>query len=68
MSAEKTRAKRQTTHPMRTRRQNTARASQAERNPLSPGQQLDRLDRRLGVGVGAGRERARLTGQIERES
>lgn len=38
---------------------------QAKRNQLSPQEQLNILDSRLGVGVGATRERARLTAMLK---
>lgn len=37
---------------------------QAYRDSLTPRQQLLRIDRRLGVGVGAQKERAKLIGQM----
>lgn len=41
-------------------RRDAAMERQAERDKLTPSQQIARLDRILGVGVGATRERAKL--------
>ncbi len=49
------------THPRRMARQTGAEVRQEERERRSPAQQLAELDARLGVGVGARKERARLT-------
>lgn len=39
--------------------------AQKSATPISPQEQLRRLDQRLGKGVGAKRERARLAGKVE---
>lgn len=49
----------------RTEKQRRAEELRAERGKLSPKQQLQRLDWRLGKGVGAKKERARLAEMIE---
>lgn len=54
----------------RTKRVVAARRAEAEKMAavnalLSPTQKLEKLDKRLGVGVGAVKERARLARQIE---
>tara|TARA_R110002020_G_scaffold202722_1_gene405818 strand:+ start:7028 stop:7207 length:180 start_codon:yes stop_codon:yes gene_type:complete len=41
-----------------------AKERQSLRNKLTPEQQLARLDKKLGVDIGAARERARLKGMI----
>lgn len=46
-------------------RRKFAQQLQEERAKRTPQQQLDRLDRLLGTGVGAVRERTRLQKQIE---
>lgn len=46
-------------------RQAEAEVRQLFRGNLSPEQQLDALDKRLGYGQGASKERTRLAGQIE---
>lgn len=50
-----------TYHPKKSDRQMRARDRQIVRDALTPKQQIATLDRRLGVGVGAVKERARLT-------
>ena len=47
-------------HAVREERKENADARQQLRDELTPAQQLARLDERLGVDVGAKRERARL--------
>lgn len=56
-----TKPKRTTTHPLRTARRDEATKQAAKREKLSPRQQLNRLDRRLGKGQGAAKERTRLS-------
>jgi hypothetical protein len=53
------------TKSMREERRKLAEVRQAEYAALSPQEKLARLDQRLGVGVGAKRERAWLQKQIE---
>jgi len=48
------------THPFEELRRKDAIERQEERNKRSPLEQLKELDARLGIGVGAKRERARL--------
>lgn len=48
-------------------RRKEATTRQEERAARSPQQQLDRLDSILGEGVGAKKERARLTKQINQD-
>lgn len=55
-----------TGHVARRDRQLDAKDAQAERDARSPEEQLKVLDARLGEGVGAVRERARLKRQINR--
>jgi len=49
----------------RKERQLDAKDAQAERDKFSPEFQIARLDERLGAGVGAKRERARLAKQAK---
>lgn len=49
------------------RRIDSALERQALRDTLTPRQQLERLDQKLGVNTGARKERARLRKQIELE-
>ncbi|QGJ92032.1 hypothetical protein SEA_KEELAN_68 [Gordonia phage Keelan] len=58
----KTMAKRITTHPEKKRRRGDAEKRQALRDKRSRVEQTQVLDRRLGGGVGARKERARLAG------
>ena len=53
------------TKSMREERRQRAEVRQAEYAALSPQEKLARLDQRLGVGVGAKREREWLKKQIE---
>lgn len=46
-------------------RQGRAEAARIERSKRTPEQQLEYLDAKLGKGVGASRERARLQAQID---
>ncbi len=54
-------------HAVREARRQQAHARQRQRDELTPEQQLTALDGRLGVGVGAKRERTRLQELIEAE-
>lgn len=56
------------THPKKTTRQKNAAERASFRAKLSPTQQLDALDKRLGVGVGAVKERKRLTALVKATS
>lgn len=47
------------------RRKQNAANRQAERNLLTPEQQLQKLDQKFGVGKGATRERKRLLDKLE---
>lgn len=49
-----------------TMRSEEAEVRQAERAKRTPKQQLDLLDRKLGTGIGAKKERAKLKKQIEK--
>lgn len=49
----------------REKRQDEAKGRNEARATLTPEQQIEALDNRLGVGVGAERERARLAKQIK---
>jgi len=51
---------------VREERKRNAEARQRQRDELSPEEQLAALDKRLGVGVGAARERARLQALLDR--
>jgi len=53
---------------VREERRKEAEARQAERDQLTPEKQLARLDERLGVGVGAAKERARLQKLIDEKN
>lgn len=53
------------TESVREERRREAEARQKERDRLSAEEQLARLDERLGKGVGAARERARLQALID---
>lgn len=53
------------TESVREERRREAEARQKERDQLSAEEQLARLDERLGKGVGAARERARLQALID---
>ncbi len=55
-------------HPYRKQRQESAAKLAAERASRSDKQQLEALDRRLGPGQGAQKERARLQARIEAAS
>jgi hypothetical protein len=49
-------------------RRKSARQRKEARDALTDQQQLDRLDKLLGVGKGAKKERARLTGRIAKKN
>lgn len=52
----------------REERQKNAKLDHAERNKLGPAAQIEQLDHRLGAGVGAVRERARLARQLAKKA
>jgi len=60
----KNKPKRHTYHPLAASRRAEAAHRQLKRDQRSPKQQLAKLDSRLGKGVGAVKERARLQAQI----
>ena len=61
-----TRSVRDCTHPQRTRRQEQAKKLHEARAELTDHQQLNRLDKLLGKGKGAEKERARLKDRIRK--
>ncbi len=61
------RSVRQCTHPQRTRRQETAKKVAKARAKRTDQQQLAELDKLLGKGKGAKKERARLKERIKSE-
>lgn len=65
--SEEARSVRQCTHPQRTHRQESAKKCQEARAKRTAQQQLNHLDKLLGGGKGAKKERAKLKARIKKQ-